>query len=37
MNGVLGPLLSGETTEAIASGRVAEPEKLVLRRLMEEV
>ena len=37
MNGVLGPLLRGETAEAIASGRVVEPKRLVLRRLMEEV
>ena len=32
MNGVLGPLLCGETAKAIASDLVAEPEKLVPRR-----
>ncbi len=34
MNGVLGPLLCGETAKAIASDLVAEPEKLVPRRLI---
>ena len=34
MNGVLGPLLCGETAKAIASYLVAEPEKLVPRRLI---